>query len=172
MRSPSCHRSAGDSMIELTDQPFDPSTLLRSFTDEACGSGAVVSFTGLVRNHAENDEVVELYLEAYSPLTETGISEIVSQALARWEVDKCLIVHRIGHMKPGEAIVFVATASSHRREAFEATDFIMDYLKTEAVFWKKETTSNGTKWIEPRSADYADAERWRPSRAERCNVHS
>ena len=148
-------------MIKLTASSFDPSEELRSFTSRSRRSGAVVSFTGLVRDMAKNQNVSELYLEAYSPLTENGITQISDQARTRWNLDDCKIIHRTGAMTPGEPIVFVATASAHRREAFEAADFIMDYLKTEAVFWKKETTPQGTSWIEPRRADYKDAARWK-----------
>ena len=148
-------------MIKLVETPIDPAAELRAFTAKSIGSGAIVSFTGLVRDHDGSEDVSELYLETYSPLTENGIADIASQAMTRWDLDDCLIAHRTGTMLPGDPIVFVATASAHRRAAFQAADFIMDYLKTEAVFWKKETTSHGTKWIEPRSADYQDAARWK-----------
>ena len=148
-------------MIKLTPEPFDPAAALKSFISKLPGSGALVSFTGLVRDYAGDQTVSKLYLEAYSPLTENGISSIAAQATARWDLDDCLIIHRTGSMQPGDPIVFVATASAHRRAAFEAADFIMDYLKTEAVFWKKETTPKGGKWIEPRGTDYEDAARWK-----------
>ena len=148
-------------MIELTDTQFDPATKLATFAAKASGSGAIVSFIGLVRDHAAGEQVTELFLQAYSPLTENGMANIAAQAKSRWDLDDYLIIHRTGSMPPGEPIVFVATASAHRRAAFEAADFIMDYLKTEAAFWKKESTRTGTQWIEPRTADYDDAARWK-----------
>ena len=124
-------------MIKLAETPIEPAAELRAFTAKSIGSGAIVSFTGVVRDHAGSENVSQLYLEAYSPLTENGIADIASQAMTRWDLDDCLIAHRTGTMLPGDPIVFVATASAHRRAAFQAADFIMDYLKTEAVFWKK-----------------------------------
>lgn len=147
-------------MINLRDTGFDPAEALREFTDNARGAGAIVSFTGLVRPEAASGPVKRLHLQAYSPMTERGIEQAVSEAQARWQLDNLQIIHRTGDMEPGEPIVFVATASAHRRAAFEAADFLMDYLKTEAVFWKKETGEDGDVWIEPRAADYADAARW------------
>ena len=99
-------------------------------------------------------------LTAYSPLTENGIKAAVKAAETRWDLENVLVAHRTGDMFPGDTIVFVAAASKHRRAAFEAADFLMDYLKTEAVFWKKEITENGQAWIEPRAEDYIDKNRW------------
>ena len=150
-------------MIELSETSFDPSAMLSAFTSRLNGSGAIVSFTGLVRNRAGEYEVQELILQAYSPMTKNGMAEIVQSACERWNLEDVHVVHRTGSMKPGDPIVFVATAAPHRREAFKAADFIMDYLKTEAVFWKKEITQFGSNWIEPREADYEDAARWKQS---------
>jgi molybdopterin synthase catalytic subunit len=147
-------------MITLTDQPFSPSATLERFEQTARGAGAIVSFTGLVRDQAGASGVNSLYLQAYSPMTERGIEHAVEQAHRRWPLTATTIIHRTGTMSPFEPIVFVASASRHRRAAFEAADFLMDYLKTEAVFWKKETTSHGTHWIEPRAEDYHDRARW------------
>ena len=99
-------------------------------------------------------------MSARSPMTERGIEKAMTEAEARWPLMAIKVIHRTGEMAPGEAIVFVATASAHRRAAFEAADFLMDYLKTEAVFWKKEATPEGEHWIEPRSQDYEDRARW------------
>lgn len=147
-------------MITLSETPFDPSVALADFTTRADGAGAIVSFTGLVRPKAKSGPVSTLTLQAYSPMTEQGIETAVSTAQARWPLKASMVIHRIGDMAPGEPIVFVATASDHRRAAFEAADFLMDYLKTEAVFWKKETGPDGSHWIEPRAEDYADSARW------------
>lgn len=147
-------------MLRLTDQPFDAGSELRAFEAQAEGAGAVVSFTGLVRDAAASGDVTSLFLQAYSPLTERGIENAMADAETRWPLTALKVIHRTGDMKPGEAIVFVATASAHRRAAFEAADFLMDYLKTEAVFWKKEITTAGERWIEPRAEDYQDRARW------------
>ena len=147
-------------MLRVSDEPFEAGTELAAFEAEAAGAGAVVTFTGLVRDHATAGEVRSLTLQAYSPMTERGIEKAMTEAEARWPLMAIKVIHRTGEMAPGEAIVFVATASAHRRAAFEAADFLMDYLKTEAVFWKKEATPEGEHWIEPRSQDYEDRARW------------
>ena len=147
-------------MISLMSQSFCPCESLKEFTNQAEGAGAIVSFTGLVRERSLAGDVKELYLQAYSPMTENGIRSAHEVAIGRWNLQSAQIIHRIGNMHPGEPIVFVAAASTHRRAAFEAADYLMDYLKTEAIFWKKETTEHGAKWIEPRCQDYTDASRW------------
>lgn len=153
-------------MISITDQPFDAAEALKQFETLVKGAGAIVSFTGLVRPETSESPVERLHLQAYSPMTETGIAQAAENAQARWDLIGMRIIHRIGDMSPGDPIVFVATASAHRRAAFEAADFLMDYLKTEAVFWKKETSATGMKWIEPRDDDYRDRARWNESEQE------
>lgn len=145
-------------MITLTDQPFEPGDLLAGFCRGRRETGAVATFTGLAR--AEKGEAQVLELEAYPGFTEARIAEIADVARARFALDDVLVTHRVGKIAPGEAIVFVATAASHRRAAFEACDFLMDYLKSRAPFWKKEHGPAGARWIEPRDEDYADAARW------------
>lgn len=147
-------------MIEISPNPFEPSAALARFERRAARSGAIVSFCGYVRPGSPSGAVERLYLEAHSPMTEDGIAAALHAASARWALAAAQIVHRIGDIGPGEAIVFVATAAAHRRAAFEAADFLMDYLKTEAFFWKKEITSAGANWIEPRAQDYRDRDRW------------
>lgn len=147
-------------MFRISAQPIDASRELRSFERLADQSGGIVTFSGQVRPQASKGAVKALFLQAYSPLTEKGIEAAISDAKRKWPLDRVLVIHRTGEMQPGETIVFVATASKHRRAAFEAADFLMDYLKTEAVFWKKEKTETGEHWIEPRNDDYADAARW------------
>lgn len=156
-------------MLEIKNTSFRPDEELRRFQARTAGAGAIVSFTGLVRDIAASGSVKSLYLQSYSPLTENGIAAAGQEAEARWPLDGWRVVHRVGDMPPGEPIVFVAAAAAHRRAAFEAADFLMDYLKTEAVFWKKETTAGGEKWIEPRAEDYADRQRWtRNERGREC----
>ena len=147
-------------MLRLSDAAFSPGAELSAFEKNAMGAGAIVSFSGLVRDAASSGEVISLYLQAYSPLTERGIEKAMTEAEARWALTALTVIHRTGNMHPGEAIVFVAAASAHRRAAFKAADFLMDYLKTEAIFWKKEVTSKGEHWIEPRVQDYEDRARW------------
>lgn len=149
-------------MIRLTDQPFDPGALLSDFCEGRTETGAVAAFTGLAR--AEQGSTTTLELEAYPGFTEAAIGEIAEQARARFELDDFTVVHRVGQIAPGEAIVFVATAATHRRAAFEACDFLMDYLKSRAPFWKKETGPDGSRWIEPRPQDHADIARWETER--------
>ena len=146
--------------VRLTDTSFEPSALLNEFSSSATNAGAIVSFNGIVRPHSKTGAVTRLHLQAYSPMTERGIEAAAEQAKQRWPLDGVYIVHRIGDMRAGEPIVFVAAASAHRRAAFEAADFLMDYLKTEAIFWKKEYTERAEHWIEPRPEDYADKQRW------------
>lgn len=148
-------------MIRISDSAFDPGAELTAFEQNAADAGAVVSFLGRVRGKAGDADVSGLYLEHYAGVTESMISECERDVFARWKVNDVLIIHRIGHLNPGEPIVFVCVSAAHRREAFEAADFLMDYLKTKAMFWKKEVRDNGEEWIEPRDEDYKDAARWR-----------
>ncbi len=147
-------------MLRVSADPIDSAALLRSFEQDVGDAGGIVSFSGRVRSGAQGGDVITLHLQAYSPMTENGIETAMTKARHRWALTHAIVAHRIGDMKPGETIVFVATASKHRRAAFEAADYLMDYLKTDAVFWKKETTSTGDTWIEPREEDYSDATRW------------
>jgi molybdopterin synthase catalytic subunit len=145
-------------MISLSEAPFDPGALLSQFAQGRREVGAVATFTGLARAEAGSTAVLEL--EAYPGFTEAEIGKIAEQARVRFALDDLLIRHRIGRIAPGEPIVFVATATRHRRAAFEACDFLMDYLKSRAPFWKKEHGPDGARWIEPRDQDHADIARW------------
>ena len=145
-------------MIRLQHEPFEPGALLAEFSQGRSNTGAVVTFTGLVR--ADQGEATVLELEAYPGFTESEIARIAEGARERFQLDDYLIVHRVGRILPGEAVVFVATASGHRREAFEAADHLMDYLKSRAPFWKKEHGPDGAAWIEPTARDLSDAARW------------
>ena len=145
-------------MIALSDKPFDPGALLTQFCQDRREVGAVATFTGLAR--AEAGGAMLLELEAYPGFTEAEIGKIAAEARKRFGLDDLMIRHRVGKIAPGEPIVFVATAARHRRAAFAACDFLMDYLKSRAPFWKKEHGPDGARWIEPRAEDYADAARW------------
>ena len=144
--------------VTLQSEPFEPGALLTAFSEGRVETGAVVSFTGLAR--AEQGGTERLELEAYPGLTDAEITRIAQAAAARFGLQDWLVVHRIGPIAPGEAIVFVATASAHRREAFEACDYLMDYLKSRAPFWKKSHGPDGARWIEPTDRDRTDVERW------------
>ncbi len=147
-------------MIRISKSKFNPGKELSAFEQKTGDAGAVVSFLGRVRGDKTEAAVTALYLEHYPGVTERALDQVEAEARGRWSIDEPLIIHRIGDLKPGEPIVFVCVSARHRREAFEAADFLMDYLKTKALFWKKEIRADGDKWIEPREQDYMDAARW------------
>jgi molybdopterin synthase catalytic subunit len=122
--------------------------------------GAVASFVGIVRDLNDGDEVATLTLEHYPGMTEKSLEDIVSRAKQRWDIYDVLVVHRVGTLKPLDQIVLVVVTSAHRGESFKACEFLMDYLKTRAPFWKKEITPEGSRWVEARSSDDAAADRW------------
>ena len=144
--------------VVLQTEPFDPGALLTGFAAGRIETGAVASFTGIARAGAGATTALEL--EAYPGFTDAEIARIGAAAGERWGLQDWLVVHRVGQIAPGEPVVFVATASSHRREAFEACDHLMDYLKSRAPFWKKEHGPDGARWIEPTDRDRTDAQRW------------
>ncbi|MEI7931988.1 MAG: molybdenum cofactor biosynthesis protein MoaE [Alphaproteobacteria bacterium] len=144
--------------IALQDTPFDPGVLLAYFSRGRTETGGIVTFTGVARADGGKSDILEL--EAYPGFTEAQIRKIAEEARARFALHDLMVIHRVGKIKPGEPIVFVATAAGHRREAFEAADFLMDYLKSKAPFWKKEHGPAGEKWIEPSERDHADVARW------------
>lgn len=133
---------------------------LRAFLVGRPGDGAVVTFVGLARDRSRAGPVTGLYLDHYAGFTERSLEDIAADAGARFEVSDIRVVHRCGEVAPGEAIVFVAVAAPHRRAAFEAADYLMDRLKTEAAFWKREDGPDGSRWIEPTDQDRADRQRW------------
>ena len=122
--------------------------------------GAIASFIGLVRDINEGDHVSTMTLEHYPGMTEKALEDIVSQAQSRWDIYDALVVHRVGHLRPLDPIVLVVVTSAHRGEAFAACEFLMDYLKTQAPFWKKEDTDRGARWVDARESDEAAAARW------------
>ena len=147
--------------VTLATEAFDPADLLGAFTRGLAGEGAVVSFAGHARGAARDGAPLDaLVLESYRGVTLASMKAIAADAMTRFDISRCRVVHRAGRIAPGEAIVFVATASAHRRAAFEAADYLMDRLKTEAVFWKREEGPDGTRWIEPTGGDHSDALRW------------
>jgi molybdopterin synthase catalytic subunit len=122
--------------------------------------GAVASFIGVVRDLNEGGRVAEMTLEHYPGMTEKALEKIVAEARSRWNIYDALVIHRVGTLKPGDQIVLVVVAGAHRGEAFNACEFLMDYLKTRAPFWKKERTADGARWVEARESDDAAADRW------------
>lgn len=129
--------------------------------DAAPAAGAIVVFTGLVRDLDGCDPVSGMYLEHYPGMTERSIVDILEEAERRWSVLACSVLHRVGELLPSEQIVFAGVASSHRAAAFEACEFIMDYLKTRAPFWKKEHRPDGDRWVDAKATDQQRADRWR-----------
>lgn len=149
-------------MVRLENAALDPGALLADFCRGRTDVGAVVSFTGLTRAATDDQAVTQLTLDAYPGWTETVMADLETEARARFDLIDVLVIHRWGALDVGEAIVFVAVAAEHRRAAFDAADFLMDQLKTRAPFWKQEHGPNGSRWIEARPQDHADAARWSP----------
>ncbi|HMG47960.1 MAG TPA: molybdenum cofactor biosynthesis protein MoaE [Allosphingosinicella sp.] len=147
-------------MIAVQAEPFDAAALLADFAARAAGAGAIASFTGLVRSENDGAAVSGLELDHHPRLTEQAMAGIGADAVARFELTEIAIVHRHGTLAPGEAIVFVAAAAPHRRAAFDAVDYVMDRLKTEAPFWKREQRSDGAHWLEARDSDRKARARW------------
>jgi molybdopterin synthase catalytic subunit len=147
--------------VRIQTQNFDAGAEIAAIRQGNPAIGAVASFVGIVRDVNEGDRVSEMTLEHYAGMTERSIEAIVDEARRRWDVIDALVVHRIGTLRPTDPIVLVVVASGHRGDAFAACEFIMDYLKTQAPFWKKERTGEGARWVEARASDDAAAERWR-----------
>jgi molybdopterin synthase catalytic subunit len=153
-------------VIRVQSEDFDVGAELAALTAGTTGVGGVASFIGLVRDIAGGERVAAMTLEHYPGMTESELLEVEREALRRWPLQASLIIHRVGTFRPGEPIVLVVTAAAHRQEAFAAAEFLMDYLKTQAPFWKKESGPRGERWVEARQSDATAAQRWRsPSRA-------
>jgi molybdopterin synthase catalytic subunit len=146
--------------VRIHEQDFDVSAELAAMRLGNPKIGAIASFVGVVRDINEGDSVATMTLEHYPGMTEKAITEIIDQARGRWEVLDALVIHRVGTLKPTDQIVLVIVASTHRGDAFAACEFIMDYLKTQAPFWKKEITPQGARWVDARVTDDRAAERW------------
>ncbi len=144
--------------VRLQNDGFDPGADLNQFTNLASGSGAVVTFSGLVRDVPGGLKYMEI--EHYPAMTQGAIEAIEQQAVDRWNLTASLIIHRHGRLTAGEVIMMVATAAPHRMAAFKAAEFLMDYLKSRAPFWKKEITSSGSEWVAAKQDDEAALRRW------------
>jgi molybdopterin synthase catalytic subunit len=147
--------------IRIQQDDFDIAREIAALTKGRTDIGAVVSFSGICRDDGKDGSA--LSLEHYPDMAEAEIARHADEALARWPLNGVTVIHRVGRLVPGENIVLVLTASQHRQAAFEAAEFLMDYLKTSAPFWKREEGKSGTKWIEARDHDDAAAARWTKS---------
>lgn len=147
--------------VRVQQKDFDLGAELLALRQGNPKIGAIASFLGLVRDINEGDTVAGMSLEHYPGMTEKSLERIVEQARARWDIFDALVIHRVGDLQPCDQIVLVAVTSAHRGEAFAACEFIMDYLKTQAPFWKREQTRDGARWVDARETDEKAAERWR-----------
>lgn len=146
--------------VRIQTEDFDVGHELAEIEDTAVDVGGVVSFTGRVRGSAEDSNVIALDIEHYPGMTERSVEVVAEEAGQRWPLAALTVVHRVGRLTPGAQIVLVVAASRHRQAAFDAARFVMDYLKTRAVFWKREVYPDGARWIESRADDHAAASKW------------
>ena len=146
--------------VRVQQADFDVGAELTALRGSDARVGALASFLGLVRDLNDGASVAEMTLEHYPGMTEKALEEIVAEAKGRWDIYDALVIHRVGPLKPCDQIVLVAVTSAHRGEAFAACEFIMDYLKTKAPFWKKEVTPDGGRWVDARETDDTAAARW------------
>ncbi|HLS19521.1 MAG TPA: molybdopterin synthase catalytic subunit MoaE [Paracoccaceae bacterium] len=151
---------SGLSSVSVQTEDFDIAAEIEALTAHDCEIGAVATFTGLVRELSEHGAISTMELQHYPGMTERALAEIVEQARARWPLQGVRVIHRYGPLAPGERIVLVVTASRHRQAAFEAAAFLMDYLKTRAPFWKKESGPAGDHWVDARESDDTALARW------------
>ncbi|EER47009.1 molybdopterin converting factor, large subunit [Actinobacillus minor NM305] len=146
-------------LIQVQQDPFDQNAIYK-WLSEQHSVGATTLFVGKVREMNLGDSVSGLYLEHYPAMTEKALREIVDEARSRWELQRVAVIHRIGQLYTGDEIVLVGVSSAHRGNAYHANEFIMDYLKTKAPFWKRETTDHGDRWIKGRESDQEAANKW------------
>ena len=151
--------------VRVQSADFDVSRELAALRAGDARVGAVAAFIGTVRDISDAASVATMTLEHYPGMTEKALAEIVAEAKTRWDIFDALVIHRIGELKPTDQIVLVGVTSAHRGEAFAACEFLMDYLKTRAPFWKKEVTAEGARWVDARVSDDDAAARWVPPSA-------
>jgi molybdopterin synthase catalytic subunit len=147
-------------VVTVQQADFDLAAEVAALRDGDSQVGAVASFVGTVRDRSDGAHVTAMELEHYPGMTEQAIEAMVSEARRRFDIRGARVIHRVGPLRPGDQIVLVAVTSAHRHEAFQACEFLMDYLKTQAPFWKKETTPDGARWVDARQADDAALARW------------
>jgi molybdopterin synthase catalytic subunit len=146
--------------VRIQTEDFDAGAEIAALRRGNPAIGAIASFIGLVRDANEGERVSQMTLEHYPGMTEKALEKIVDDAKSRWDIIDVLVIHRVGTLQPCDQIVLVIVSGAHRGEAFAACEFVMDYLKTQAPFWKKEQTPAGSRWVDARSSDDAAAERW------------
>lgn len=146
--------------VRVQTEDFDLTTEIAQLRAGFPKVGAVVNFVGTVRDLNDGEQVAEMELEHYPGMTEKALQDIIAQACSRWDLFDALVIHRVGPLKPLDQIVLVAVTSAHRGEAFAACEFIIDYLKTEAPFWKKEQTPQGARWVDARVSDDVALQKW------------
>lgn len=147
--------------VKVQAEDFDVGREIAAISRGNLAIGAVASFVGTVRGSNDGSGVTAMTLEYYPGMTEKSLEDIVAQARGRWDIIDAVVVHRYGRLEPGEQIVLVVVAGAHRGEAFAACEFIMDFLKTEAPFWKKEESPQGARWVDARETDDCSARRWK-----------
>lgn len=147
-------------MISIQQEDFDPVAEYARLKDSGAGTGAIVTFTGLVRDSGDMQGVTGLYLEHYPGMTEQVITDLIRQASERWDVRKARVIHRVGRLDLQDQIVFIGVCSAHRADAFAACQYLMDALKTSAPFWKKEITESGEHWVEQKATDITRSQSW------------
>jgi molybdopterin synthase catalytic subunit len=150
------------SRVSIQNADFDVGAEVAALRAEDLGVGAVASFIGTVRDRSGHQGISAMELEHYPGMTEKAIEAMIDRAMARFKVRAARVIHRVGLLQPGDQIVLVAVSSAHRGDAFQACEFLMDYLKTQAPFWKKETTPQGARWVDARVSDDAALARWGP----------
>ncbi|GAC32063.1 molybdopterin synthase catalytic subunit MoaE [Paraglaciecola polaris] len=147
-------------IIDVQTDDFDQNALYNALRQDSASQGAIVTFSGLVRDFNQGHAIGGLFLEHYPAMTMHSLTNIVGQARQRWTLGKIIVIHRVGHLAQGDQIVFVGVTSAHRKDAFDGAQFIMDHLKTEAPFWKKETTECGPRWVEANPNDEKARAKW------------
>jgi molybdopterin synthase catalytic subunit len=146
--------------VKVQTEDFDLTTEIAQLRANTPKVGAIVNFVGVVRDLNEGEQIAEMELEHYPGMTEKALEDIIAEARSRWDLFDALVIHRVGPLKPLDQIVLVAVTSAHRGEAFAACEFIIDYLKTQAPFWKKEQTSQGSRWVDARVTDDEAMKKW------------
>jgi molybdopterin synthase catalytic subunit len=146
--------------VKIQTEDFDLTTEIAQLRANTPKVGAIVNFVGVVRDLNEGEQIAEMELEHYPGMTEKALEDIIAEARSRWDLFDALVIHRVGPLKPLDQIVLVAVTSAHRGEAFAACEFIIDYLKTQAPFWKKEQTPQGSRWVDARVTDDEAMKNW------------
>lgn len=148
-------------MISIQEADFNVQNEMDAFKTDCPQIGAICCFTGLVREFGDRSDLTGMFLEHYPGMTEKALQSIVDQAHERWPINQVRVIHRVGELKMSDQIVFVGVSSAHREASFSACEFIMDYLKVDAPFWKKEITTSSANWVEEKGTDQKRAERWK-----------